>query len=71
MIASMCYNLADLEFLFILLSYFHWINVVRVKDKGAQIVNVRLYPLASNQIFDDVNRMLVSDDLIRSLMFGK
>ena len=37
----------------------------------AQIVNVRWYSLASNQIFNDVNRMLMSDDLIRSLMFGK
>jgi len=44
---------------------------MRVKNKGAQIVNVHLYPLASNQIFNDVNEMLMSDDLIWFLMFGK
>jgi hypothetical protein len=45
--------------LFVLLSYIHWIDVMRVKNKGALIVNVHLYPLASNQIFNDVNEMLM------------
>jgi len=31
----------------------------------------RLYQFASNQIFNDVNITLMSDDLIRSLIFGK
>ena len=65
MIALMCYNLADLEFLFVLLSYIHWIGVMRVKDRGVDFC-IRL-----PQVFNDVNRMLMSDDWVRSLMFGK
>jgi hypothetical protein len=46
MITTMCYDISDLKFLLILLSYFLRIDSLRIEDKGSQIVNMGLDLLA-------------------------
>ena len=50
----MMMNLVNYEFLFVLLSNINWIDMVRIKYEGTQIMNVRFDLLATNQIFNDV-----------------
>ena len=40
MIITMRYDISDHKFLLILLSYFNWINSIRIEEKGSQIVNM-------------------------------
>ena len=70
-ITMMSDNLVNYELLFVLLSNINWIDTMRIKYEGTQIMNVRLDRLASDQIFNDVYRLLMSYHLIRSSMFGK
>ena len=46
MITTMRYDVSDHEFLLVLLSYFHRINLIRTEEKGSQIVNMSLDLLA-------------------------
>ena len=50
MITTMCYDVSDHEFLLILLRYFYRINLIRIEEKGSQIVNVSPDLLAENYI---------------------
>ena len=49
----------------------NWIDTTRIKNEGMQIMNVCFDLFASNQVFNDVYRLLMSYHLIRSSMFGK
>jgi hypothetical protein len=46
MITTMCYDISDHKFLFVLLSDFLRIDSLRIEDKGLQIVNMSLDLLA-------------------------
>ena len=46
MITTMCYDIADHEFLLVLLSYLYRIDLLRIEKKGSQIVNMSLDLLA-------------------------
>ena len=50
MITTMSDNFFDDELLFGLLSNINWIDTMRIKHEGTQIMNVRLDRLASDQI---------------------
>ena len=40
MITTMHYDISDHKFLLVLLSYFDRINLIRIEEKGSQIVNM-------------------------------
>ena len=40
MITAMGYDISDHKFLLVLLSYFDRINLIRIEEKGSQIVNM-------------------------------
>ena len=67
MVSKMRYDISDHEFLLVLLSYFYRINSIRTEDEGSQVVNMSLDLLA----FNDVDRLLLSSNLIWSFMLGK
>ena len=48
MITTVCYNISDHEFLLVLLSDFERINLIRIEEKGSQIVNISLDLLDEN-----------------------
>ena len=50
MITTMSDNVVNYELLFALLSNINWIDTMRIKHEGTQIMNVRLDRLASDQI---------------------
>ena len=58
MITTMSDNLFNDELLFVLLSNINRIDTMRIKYERTQIMNVRLDRLASDQIFNDVYRLL-------------
>ena len=39
-ITTMRYDISDQKFLFVLLSYFDRINLIRIEEKGSQIVKI-------------------------------
>jgi hypothetical protein len=46
MITTMCYDISDHKFLFVLLSNFLMFDSLRIEEKGSQIVNMSLDLLA-------------------------
>ena len=40
MITTMRYDISDHKFLLVLLSYFDRVNLIRIEEKGSQIVNM-------------------------------
>ena len=61
MVSTMRYDISDHKFLLVLLSYVNRINLIRTEDEGSQVVNMSR----------DVDRLLLSSNLIRSFMLGK
>ena len=46
MIPTMRFDISDHKYLLVLLSYFDRINMIRIEEKGSQIVNMSLDLLA-------------------------